>query len=536
MKGFYDKIVPDFLNKLGKAYKMKVTSTVIDPNTHGSSRIQVPYFPITDQMRKDLLEKGQARYGRSGMKRRYAAPITQSLSDAMANTTSTNQGSITAVGKDIAQELRLLPAQGVDAIHQTPQGARPSMLLTLNHAGNVPKAVYAGSWFGLMTQQPGVVVFNPGPGKDLLHRFRSGLSGKELVGALRSIGVNDSTLVPKRQGVEAVVFDRDAKMGAALQQLAHSVNGNLQSTRGNGNFVGALDQKDARAAYRNVIRTYEARQSQTPQQMSRNGEKRRYAAPYEHPLVTKWLSVQPPSQQHRKSFADSLHVVLSVLSPQAIKGIGHLHHIKVFPNHRTLVDHYSSLTGGQGNPNSTGAFYFPGDPKLSHPPHIAMYEGERPMMTLHKTAHEMFHVVDHGDRYSADPEWIKAWRKEIVPPMGPGIWPLTGYAASKPWEGFAEAGRLATVKPSAILQLPLVHQFLKDRGILRDTDEDDGNEKKQMARKQPQQLLPELFVAGGRKNGIMWDATKDDLSEPAKRAMRSKSPMQQLKRRRQRAK
>lgn len=110
-----------------------------------------------------------------------------------------------------------------------------------------------------MTRQPGQVVFTPGEGPDLLHTVKTTLSGKDVTAALRSVGIVDAVLIPRRTGMEAMVFDREAKLGAALKVLSTRLKFALNSRQGSGAFVGAPEEKDARAAYRNTIRAYESR-------------------------------------------------------------------------------------------------------------------------------------------------------------------------------------------------------------------------------------------------------------------------------------
>lgn len=214
----------------------------------------------------------------SSSRKRYAAPAQQSLPSAMAASTSANQQSLASIAKDITTSLKLLPARGIDAVHNTPTGSRPSMIVHLK-SPRPQKAVYAASWLGLMSRQPGQVVFMPGSGEDLLHTLHSTMSGKNLSAALQSVGVLDSVMIPKRTGMTAMVYDREAKLGAALKTLASRTKMGLQTQRGSGTFVGAPDETQARAAYRHTIRNYESKlgetseqpqpQEQAPQQMSR---------------------------------------------------------------------------------------------------------------------------------------------------------------------------------------------------------------------------------------------------------------------------
>jgi hypothetical protein len=78
MKGFYDKIVPSFLNQFGKKYGAQVGSMPIQTKTPsiekaGTSFYQVPgkqavlhHFPITSEMREDVTKNGVPLYADGG--------------------------------------------------------------------------------------------------------------------------------------------------------------------------------------------------------------------------------------------------------------------------------------------------------------------------------------------------------------------------------------------------------------------------------------------------------------------------------------
>lgn len=77
MKGFYDKMVPDFLNKFGKKYGAQVGTInpgimaeepKFNPDTGKDVYHDVPLhsFPITPEMRKDVLENGLPLYAEGG--------------------------------------------------------------------------------------------------------------------------------------------------------------------------------------------------------------------------------------------------------------------------------------------------------------------------------------------------------------------------------------------------------------------------------------------------------------------------------------
>lgn len=64
MKGFYDKIIPDFLNKYGKKWGARVERTNIDTGIptaeeDNTEKLAVPSIDITPSMKTEVLEKGQ---------------------------------------------------------------------------------------------------------------------------------------------------------------------------------------------------------------------------------------------------------------------------------------------------------------------------------------------------------------------------------------------------------------------------------------------------------------------------------------------
>jgi hypothetical protein len=80
MKGFYDKIVPNFLNQFGKKYGAKVgriqvpTDTTMDRGPEGNLMVprhtqnyaEVHHFPITPEMREDVTKNGVPLYADGG--------------------------------------------------------------------------------------------------------------------------------------------------------------------------------------------------------------------------------------------------------------------------------------------------------------------------------------------------------------------------------------------------------------------------------------------------------------------------------------
>jgi hypothetical protein len=80
MKGFYDKILPDYLNKLGKPHGAKVGKMPLhdipplprehepeDAESHARMKAtQLHHFPMTESMRKQILTEGLPQYKKGG--------------------------------------------------------------------------------------------------------------------------------------------------------------------------------------------------------------------------------------------------------------------------------------------------------------------------------------------------------------------------------------------------------------------------------------------------------------------------------------
>ena len=76
MKGFYDKILPDYLNNYGKKYGAqmgqmdlvtKPESRGVRPQSYPAQTMMVHSFNITPQMREEIKTKGQPMYGKVAM-------------------------------------------------------------------------------------------------------------------------------------------------------------------------------------------------------------------------------------------------------------------------------------------------------------------------------------------------------------------------------------------------------------------------------------------------------------------------------------
>jgi hypothetical protein len=99
MKGFYDKIVPNFLNQFGKKYGAKVGTVpiksgeemIFDNAGLGQIRsgkpniVKLHHFPITPEMREDVTKNGVPLYAKGGEVSRETAMGINVRSDKKAN-------------------------------------------------------------------------------------------------------------------------------------------------------------------------------------------------------------------------------------------------------------------------------------------------------------------------------------------------------------------------------------------------------------------------------------------------------------------
>jgi hypothetical protein len=86
MKGFYDKMLPDYLNNFGKPYGAQVQSTTfdvpvpsIDPRTKITTTYPIHNFPITPEMRESIKQKGLPLYQQVGIPTAGAGAASQML-------------------------------------------------------------------------------------------------------------------------------------------------------------------------------------------------------------------------------------------------------------------------------------------------------------------------------------------------------------------------------------------------------------------------------------------------------------------------
>lgn len=80
----------------------------------------------------------------------------------------------------------------------------------------------------------------------------------------------------------------------------------------------------------------------------------------------------------------------------------------------------------------------------------------------HPYSHEIFHVIDKGEKFSGTPEWKTVWEDEINWRHGP----LSAYARKNQYEGFAEYGRLVINNPKVARHFKKCWDFVVKNGLV----------------------------------------------------------------------
>jgi hypothetical protein len=134
MKGFYNDIVPSFLNKYGKKWGAKVGQYNLSVHPHqADNQYAVHSFDITPPMREEIVNKGQSRYAKGGS----VKPIP-----AEAGSTPLKEGHVRLYHQTDENNLRKIEREG----------------LLLKHAKGIegPRAIYAGEtpFYGKAAERP----------------------------------------------------------------------------------------------------------------------------------------------------------------------------------------------------------------------------------------------------------------------------------------------------------------------------------------------------------------------------------------------
>ena len=196
MKGFYDKMIPTYLNKLGKPHGVQVGVMPIainngmhEPNPAGGwtttppETKQVHHFPITEPMRTSILKEGLPQYMRGGVVHKAEGgavlPIEQMRNELMNKTRFKGLSQLQSIGAEEA------PSLGVKAY--VPPAGRPDN-------GQMPVG-------GIDTQQGdlpvgGIDMSKMQPGQQLMPTPAGQQQGMDQVPQGDKIGTMDGTGMP----------------------------------------------------------------------------------------------------------------------------------------------------------------------------------------------------------------------------------------------------------------------------------------------------------------------------------------------------
>ena len=152
MKGFYDKILPDAANKIGKPFGASVASTEIDtaePTSYSQTwgrpehePLKVPYLPVTAPMRESVMQEGQPLFKRQ-------PPAKQPKPETTVTTGKHDTGKSL---EDAIGELKALPAKPMKMGERVEAAADAGIRAVADSATAIKKAwgavggAAAGAW------------------------------------------------------------------------------------------------------------------------------------------------------------------------------------------------------------------------------------------------------------------------------------------------------------------------------------------------------------------------------------------------------
>jgi hypothetical protein len=233
----------------------------------GINKVASHYAPVT----RDELNAIRAHYASEYDRHDYSFTdeptklarnpnVLNSFADAIRDTLSQRQIVRRRLASRIAQEagLDLSALHDVAAINPRP---RASVVQVYNHQGEPEAIRYAAAWYALLAREPRMTVFHEDPnGPDFLHVWKTPLGTDQVLGAASRIGLPGVAV-----GIDGSVHVHNpggqyGKQVEMLQQVTRAAD--LGHHRGTGHRIGtgSGDAKDARQAYRDVIRQYEAGQ------------------------------------------------------------------------------------------------------------------------------------------------------------------------------------------------------------------------------------------------------------------------------------
>jgi len=177
--------------------------------------------------------------------------------------TSGNQEAQHSLINRIYQTLGL-KTQSYNLLHNFHGQVKPAAGIQVEHPHNKMASLYAAANYGLMSDQPGVMMFHPGAGNDHLHSIRLQGDADQVSQAMQGAGISQFHLIPMKDSqtpqFRAMVYDKGGQYLDNLQTLAQKVGGEIYTKKGTGLFVGGKDKSAAHQHYRDVINRYEGMQ------------------------------------------------------------------------------------------------------------------------------------------------------------------------------------------------------------------------------------------------------------------------------------
>lgn len=271
MKGFYDKIIPEYLAKYGKKHGAQVGETsiklapdeakdekslehilrVFGRNSDQYQRalagslqdkkktLQVPFFPITPSMRESVVREGQALFTKQSVKDRFSLSSQQQSSASSLRRLGTKQQTkLREIAAKILHQSGLTPHKLSDALHDTPNDSRPGVAQAIFRPVSQEHTRRAAAQYGLVAGQNSLLVFHGHPeGPDSLYAVDLP-GGDESRKMLDNAGFDKRTLIPTKTGFRAIIHDQGRVNRKMMEDFATGAGLSVIESTGYGEMVG----------------------------------------------------------------------------------------------------------------------------------------------------------------------------------------------------------------------------------------------------------------------------------------------------------
>lgn len=215
----------------------------------------------TDQIRNEVDYDHDRGERKEQMSRSQPSRFAQQTNYAITRRElgSKNAQTALALTEQVLKKAKLTPYQIEKVIHQLGNTAFPSIGFQIHHDHPAENVVYGASWNGLISQQPGFLVFGADEdGSDSLYHFTVSSNIQNLPQLLTQAGFQSFWIKPSQEGSRVTVWDKGRRLRQLIERLATELAIEVTEHLGNSVVVGHQDQSRARQIYRQIIREFES--------------------------------------------------------------------------------------------------------------------------------------------------------------------------------------------------------------------------------------------------------------------------------------